>query len=262
MIPFPVIDPVFIHIGPLKVYWYGIAYVVGTLVAWWYGKRLLRSFPNGLQEKHLDDVIMWILFSAVIGGRIGYVLFYNPSLIIENPLEIFMTWRGGMSFHGGLIGVITATLILTRLRKIPYFMLMDIIAAIVPCVIFLGRIANFINAEMYGRITNVAWGIIYPNGGPFPRHPSQLYEAFLEGIVLFFITNYCWKYTTLRHKPGRISGICLLGYSVFRICIEFFKDPEAWVGSITIGQALTLPLLTCSWYLIRRPVRPYDPIHS
>ncbi len=164
-----------------------------------------------------------------------------------------MMWRGGMSFHGGLIGVIMGSLILSIRKKIPYLRLTDMVATVIPIVLFLGRIANFINAEMYGRITSLSWGVVYPNGGPYPRHPSQLYEAFAEGILLFLILNICWRRTTWRHLPGRLSGLFLVGYGFFRIFIEYFKEPEAWVGPLTIGQFLSLPLLGVGWFLLRKP---------
>lgn len=255
-LPFSMINPVAIAIGPLKIHWYGLAYVIGTLLAWGYGRALLRKFPNGITQQNLDDAVIWILLSAIIGGRLGYICFYHPGLILENPWEILMTWRGGMSFHGGLIGVIIGSIVLSVRKKIPYLKLMDLIGALIPLVLFLGRLANFINAEMYGRITTVAWGVIYPNGGPEPRHPSQLYEAFSEGIVLFLFLNWCWKSTQLRHTPGRISGLFLIGYAVFRIIIEYFKEPESWVGALTIGQFLSMPLLCVGWFLFRRPVAP------
>lgn len=254
VLPFPMIHPVAIALGPLKIYWYGLAYVIGTLMAWGYGRILLKKFPNGVSQENLDDTVIWILLSAIIGGRLGYVCFYHSSLILQNPLELFMTWRGGMSFHGGLIGVIIGSIILSIRKKIPYFKLMDLVATIIPIVLFLGRLANFINAEMYGRVTTLSWGVIYPNGGPEPRHPSQLYEAFAEGILLFLLLNWCWKSTNLRHTPGRISGLFLIGYAIFRIIIEYVKEPESWIGVLTIGQFLSLPLLFIGWFLLRRPV--------
>lgn len=254
-LPFPMINPVAVSIGSFKIYWYGLAYVIGTLLAWWYGKLLIKKHPNGLAPENIDDAVVWMLMSAVIGGRIGYVCFYDPVMILHNPLEMFMTWHGGMSFHGGLIGVIVGSLILCHRKKILYFKLMDIAGTAIPIILFLGRVANFINAEMYGRVTNVSWGVVYPNAGPLPRHPSQLYEAFFEGIVLFLLLNLCWTHTKLRNQPGRMSGLFLIGYGIFRIIIESFKEPEAWVGTLTIGQLLSLPLVGLGWYLLRRPAK-------
>lgn len=258
-IPFPLIDPVAISVGSFKIHWYGLAYVIGTILAWSYGKFLIKKYPNGIATENIDDAVVWMLMSAVIGGRIGYVCFYEPSLFIYNPLEIFMTWHGGMSFHGGLLGFIVGSLILCHRKKIPYLKLMDIASPSIPIILLLGRIANFINAEMYGRITNVSWGVIYPNGGPLPRHPSQLYEAFFEGIILFLCLNWCWRQDKLRNTSGRMSGLFLLGYGIFRIVIENFKEPESWVGILTIGQLLSLPLIGLGWYFIRRPVYTSPP---
>lgn len=258
-LPFPLIDPVAVSIGSFKIYWYGLAYVIGTMIAWSYGKLLIRKYPNGLVQENIDDAVVWMLLSAVIGGRLGYVCFYDPAIIFHNPLEVFMTWRGGMSFHGGLVGVIVGSLILCRRKKISYFRLMDVAGTSIPIILFLGRVANFINAEMYGRITDVSWGVVYPNGGPLPRHPSQLYEAFFEGIVLFLLLSLCWTRTKLRDKPGRMSGLFLIGYGIFRIIIESFKEPEAWIGTLTIGQLLSLPLVGFGWYLLRRPVKTSSP---
>ncbi|WP_032113692.1 prolipoprotein diacylglyceryl transferase [Candidatus Paracaedibacter symbiosus] len=258
-LPFPMIDPIAISVGSFKVYWYGLAYVVGTLLAWSYGNSLLKKHPTGLKQENFDDGIVWILLSAVIGGRIGYIFFYDPSMIIHHPLEALKTWHGGMSFHGGLIGVIIGSLILCHRKKIHYFKLMDLVGTGMPIVLFLGRLANFINAEMYGRVTDAPWGIVYPNGGPNPRHPSQLYEAFFEGVILLLFLNWCWKRPTLRETPGRMSGLFLIGYGFFRIAIECFKEPESWVGPLTIGQLLSLPLLGIGWYLVRRPVKISSP---
>lgn len=258
-LPFPLINPIAVSIGPVKIYWYGLAYVIGTMLAWSYGKFLVKKYPNGIAPENIDDAVVWMLMSAVIGGRVGYICFYEPAMIFQNPLEMFMTWHGGMSFHGGLLGVITGSLILCYRKNIPYLRLMDIAGTSIPVILFLGRVANFINAEMYGRVTDVSWGIIYPNGGPLPRHPSQLYEAFFEGIVLFLLLNWCWKHTKLRNNSGRMSGLFLIGYGIFRIIIESFKEPESWVGTLTIGQLLSLPLVGLGWYLIRRSVKTCAP---
>lgn len=258
-LPFPLIDPVAIAFGPLQIYWYGLAYVIGTLGAWWWARHLLTAFPNGITHQNIDDTVIWLLLSAIIGGRIGYVLFYQPSILTQHPLEIFMTWKGGMSFHGGLIGVICGSVLLCYRKKIPYLRLMDVVATCIPFVLFLGRIANFINAEMYGRITSHPWGVIFPNGGALPRHPSQLYEAAAEGVILFIVLNVCWRSTSWRYLPGRFSGLFLTGYGFFRIFIEYFKEPEAWIGSLTIGQFLSLPLVCIGWFLLRRPVTSTAP---
>lgn len=255
MLKFPNIDPVALEIGPLKIHWYGLAYMVGIFLAWKMGTILLRKSPNGITEKNLDDSIFWAIIGIVVGGRLGYVLFYSPSMIWTTPLEVFQTWRGGMSFHGGLIGVLVCLTLYANQQKIKFLSILDIIACVTPIGLFCGRIANFINGELWGRPTDVAWSMIFPHGGDLPRHPSQLYEAATEGLLLFLILAFLWSKTSLRHKPGKISGVFALGYALTRSFCELYRTPDAYIiGSLTIGQALCIPLIGIGWFLLRRPV--------
>lgn len=231
-------------------------YVIGIFSCWKFASYLLTIYNNGLAQKDLDDSITLLILGLLIGGRLGHVLFYDPQMIIRDPLEIFKTWHGGMSFHGGILGVICFTLFFAWRRQISFLRLTDIYTCVLPLGVFFGRIGNFINGELFGRITDVPWAMIFPHGGPYPRHPSQFYEAGLEGIFLFAIMVYCWTKTDLYKTPGRISGVFAIGYSLARIFCEFFREPDAYViGALTIGQLLTIPLLGFGWYLLRRPIR-------
>ncbi|MBX3487657.1 MAG: prolipoprotein diacylglyceryl transferase [Candidatus Paracaedibacteraceae bacterium] len=254
MLTFPNIDPIAFEIGPFKIHWYGIAYMVGIYIAWQVGMSLLRKYQTQVTPKILDDSIIWIIMGIVVGGRLGYVLFYAPSMIWTNPLEIFKTWNGGMAFHGGTLGVLIAIFMYARKVKTPFLSLLDIAACVTPIGLFCGRIANFINGELWGRVTNSPLGMIFPRAGDLPRHPSQLYEAATEGVLLFFILIFLWTKTDLRHKPGRISGIFAIGYAMARMFCELFREPDALVvGSLTIGQALSIPLIGAGWFLLRYP---------
>jgi phosphatidylglycerol:prolipoprotein diacylglycerol transferase len=255
-IALPVFDPVMLTLGPLQIHWYGVAYVVGILFGWGWGRWLLQKYPNGLTPLQLDDSITYLVLGILIGGRLGQVLLYDPAYYFSNPLEILKVWKGGMSFHGGLIGVLISLKIYSQKIQVPYFKLMDIFAAATPIGIFFGRIANFINQEHYGRVTDVPWGMIFPYSDGQPRHPSQLYEALTEGLILFLICTYLWCKPHWRQKHGRISGVFSLGYGVARSICESFREPEVAVGildPLTWGQILCLPMIALGWYLIRRP---------
>jgi len=253
---FPSFDPVIAHIyGPLAIRWYGIAYVIGILMGWLWAKNLLKSKDFELPQNIFDDYLLWALFGAVVGGRLGYVIFYTPHLL-ENPLEIFKVWTGGMSFHGGLLGVCAVTWLFSHRRKISLLQFADYVACCAPLGLFFGRIANFINGELYGRITDVPWGFIFPNTDGMPRHPSQLYEAFFEGIILFTVANLTFK-TSRRH--GQTASIFLISYAVFRFAIEFVREPDAHIGYfwnlLSLGQILTLPILLSGavmWWIVAR----------
>jgi phosphatidylglycerol:prolipoprotein diacylglycerol transferase len=245
-IPFPAIDPVAVAIGPFAVRWYALAYIVGLLVGWRYCLWLAGGPPRLVERRDVDDFLVWATLGVVLGGRIGYVLFYNFPYYSQHPVEALYLWHGGMSFHGGALGVIVAILLFTRSRAIPPFAFADIICGAVPIGLFFGRIANFINGELFGRETDVPWAMVFPAGGPVPRHPSQLYEAFCEGILLFLLL-FVAERLGARRRPGMLSGLFLVGYAVARMSGELFRQPDAQLGFLffgtTMGQLLSLPLL-------------------
>lgn len=259
--PFPNIDPVAFHLGPLAVHWYGIAYVVGILGWWRYTLWLSDRFPK-ITRKDVDDFIMWAVVGVVLGGRLGYVLFYKPEYYLANPIEILQTWHGGMSFHGGLLGVVISIALFARRRGLTFLEFSDIGACGVPIGLFFGRIANFLNGELYGRITDFSGGVVFPHGGPLPRHASQLYEAFLEGAVLFAIMTWVATKPAIIQKRGFLTGLFLSGYAITRITAEFFREPDAFLGyfagGITMGQILSLPPLFFGVILLMRAQKRYD----
>ena len=226
------LDPVLLDFGFMAIRWYSLAYIAGITIGWWLGKKIIiKKFQNISQKfdlREFDDLITYLIISIIIGGRIGYIIFYNLEYYISNPLDIVKIWEGGMSFHGALIGIIIATYLFSKKRKVSSFFLLDIIACVSPIGIFFGRIANFINGELVGKATNFSWGVIFPAVDKLPRHPSQLYEAFLEGIILFFILNaFILK---KNYKTGTCSYLFLIYYGFFRIISEFFREPDAQIG--------------------------------
>jgi phosphatidylglycerol:prolipoprotein diacylglycerol transferase len=263
MIDFPNIDPVAFRIGPFAVHWYALAYIAGLVFAIWYAKRLVgtpRLWADRqptLTPKQVDDLFIWIALGVILGGRIGYVLFYNPLHFLTNPLDILRMWEGGMSFHGGFLGVVVALLIYGRRHGATLDRLLDLGAAATPVGLGLGRIANFINGELYGRAGDVPWAMIFPNDPQqIPRHPSQLYEAALEGLVLFLIVRIATHHFKALAHPGRASGLFALGYGLSRIIVEFFREPDVqlgyFLGFITMGMILSLPLVAVGiWLLLR-----------
>ena len=244
---FPQIDPVLIEIGPVAIRWYALAYITGLVLGWRYMIWLARQVGSFVKPDDADDFLTWATFAVILGGRIGYVVFYKPEFYLANPAEILKTWQGGMSFHGGLIGVMIAVVWFTRLRKIPFLAFMDLASAVAPIGLFFGRMANFINAELWGRTTDVAWGIVFPNGGPYPRHPSQIYEALLEGLLMLVVLHVVWRRESLRSKPGVITGVFLIGYALSRMFVELFREPDAHlgylIGGTTMGQWLSVPMI-------------------
>ena len=269
-LPFPNIDPVIVQIGPLAIHWYGLGYIVGILFAWWYGKRLLatpRLWQDGtapMKPEDLDDFLVWAAIGVVLGGRTGYVLFYDLARYIQNPLDIIAVWQGGMSFHGGLLGVTLAMVLFARKRGIPVWSLIDTVAAGVPVGLGLVRVANFINSELWGRVTSVPWAMEFPTGGPFLRHPSQLYEAFFEGLVLFFVLRFL-THSRLRLKTPRfIAGAFVCGYGLSRIFAEFFREPDQQIGYLTgnwltMGMVLSTPMVLIGvWAMLA--AKPATPI--
>lgn len=248
MLPFPNIDPIALQLGPLVIRWYSLAYIGGVMLGWWIIVRELRVRPlANLTKPRMDDMIMWAIAGIILGGRIGYCLFYKPDYYAAHPTQILHVWEGGMSFHGGFIGFITAFYIFCKRYDIPYLKLMDLMAVVAPIGIGLGRLANFINGELWGRVTDSPLGMIFPTGGELPRHPSQLYEATLEGFLLLVLMFALLKLTRLRERTGALIGVFLLGYGCARITCEFFREPDAqlgflWLGA-TMGQLLSVPMV-------------------
>ena len=250
---FPNINPTAFNLFGFEIKWYGISYAASLILALIYCKTLSKKY-NIVKEKIFDDILIWVALGIILGGRLGYVVFYNIHYYINNPKYILLGIRdGGMSFHGGIIGVTLACLFYSKLRKVPFLSIMDIIACAAPIGLFLGRISNFINSELWGKETNFFLGVIFPNGGINPRHPTQLYEAFLEGIVLFFIVNFI--YINKNAFPGYTSGIFLIFYGIFRIFIEFFREPDHHIGYliepyITTGIILCIPMVALGIVLL------------
>ena len=250
------IDPVAIDLGLISVHWYGIAYLVGISLAWGYARRIAHVFD--LSKKEVDDFVTWVVIGIILGGRLGYVLFYDPIHFLENPIEILQTRQGGMSFHGGFLGVVVATIFYCRKMKIPLMRFGDMLAVVSPVGLFLGRVANFINAEHYGRVTDVAWAMIFPRSDGLPRHPSQLYEAIGEGLLIGLLT---WLLLgKLAKTPGRLSGLFVLSYGVIRFLLEFYRHPDGFISlggvSMTLGQALCLPMIVVGCVFIFRRIKP------
>ena len=259
-IPFPAIDPVAVAIGPIVIRWYALAYIAGLLLGWRYCLALADRPPHLVQRRDVDDFLVWATLGVVLGGRLGYVLFYNPAYYLGHPLEALYLWQGGMSFHGGAIGVALAIWLFCRIRGIPFLAFGDIICAAIPIGLFFGRIANFINGELYGRVTEMPWAVVFPTGGMLPRHPSQLYEALCEGLILFLLLLAADR-SGIRRHPGMLSGLFLAGYAVARMSGELFRQPDAQIGFLifgtTMGQLLSIPLLLAGiWLIVRARFRP------
>lgn len=242
---FPNIDPVAIQIGPLKIHWYGITYLIGFAAVWWLGRRRARMSQGLWNDDKISDMVFYGALGAVLGGRIGYTLFYGMGNFLNDPLMIFRVWEGGMSFHGGFLGVLVAMVLFARKYNKRFFDVMDFLAPLTPIGLGAVRVSNFINGELWGRTTDVPWGMVFPNSGPLPRHPSQLYEAFLEGVVLFLIL---WFYSSKPRPRMAVSGVFSLGYGLFRFSVEFVREPDAHLSFIafdwlTMGQLLSTPMI-------------------
>jgi phosphatidylglycerol---prolipoprotein diacylglyceryl transferase len=279
LIPFPAIDPVAISLGPFAIRWYALAYIVGLVIGWRYCLMLADRPPKLVARRDIDDFLVWATLGVVLGGRIGYVLFYNFDYYADHPLQALYLWHGGMSFHGGALGVTLAIVLFARQRKLSIFALADIVIEAIPIGLFFGRIANFINGELYGRISDIGWAMIFPNGGvredavPLglaglcqsvtladgtaglncPRHPSELYEAACEGLLLFVLLLIAER-SGVRRRPGIETGIFLVGYAVARMSGELFRQPDAQLGyllfGMTMGQLLSIPVLVAGLAII------------
>jgi phosphatidylglycerol---prolipoprotein diacylglyceryl transferase len=259
-IAFPVFDPVAFAIGPFVVRWYALAYIGGIVLGWVYARALLKNEnlwggPAPITLAQMDDFVLWVTIGIIVGGRTGYVLFYNPLFFIQHPAEIFELWKGGMSFHGGFLGCVVAVIVFSRRNGLPILSLGDIVTAVGPIGLFLGRLANFINSELWGRAadSNVPWAMIFPNGGPVPRHPSQLYEAALEGVVLFIILAVMIRMGALKRR-GLILGSFIAIYGIARIIGEFFREPDPQLGflwgGLTMGMLLSVPMIIAGAIII------------
>ena len=252
-LPFPALNPVAVQIGPFAFRWYALAYIVGILLGWWYAKRLAANprlwGPAGapFAPRAIDDFVVWGTLGVVLGGRVGYVLFYDLPRFAADPLSIFAIWEGGMSFHGGFLGVVLALLIFSRVEKLPFWSLIDVVAAVVPFGLFFGRIANFVNGELWGRVTEIPWAFVFPAAGPEPRHPSQLYEAALEGLAFFLILRFLTHGQRRLTQPGFVSGAFAAWYGFSRVVVEFFREPDIQIGylagPLTLGMLLSLPMI-------------------
>src|ERR1700716_3337897 len=266
-ITFPVFDPIAIAIGPLAIRWYALAYISGIVLGWIYARSLVKNErlwggPAPITLVQLDDFILWVTIGIIVGGRTGYVLFYNPAFFVQHPTEIFELWKGGMSFHGGSLGCVAAVMRFSRANALSILSLGDITTAVGPIGLFLGRLANFINSELWGRPADesVPWAMVFPNGGPLPRHPTPLYEAGLEGIVLFTILALMIRGGALK-RPGLILGSFIAIYALARIAGEFFREPDPQLGflwgGLTMGMLLSVPMIIAGVILIvlawRRP---------
>ncbi|HXG27610.1 MAG TPA: prolipoprotein diacylglyceryl transferase [Nevskiales bacterium] len=261
MLTHPGFDPVALKLGPVAIHWYGLMYLIAFYLGWWLATRRARATGSGWTPQQMTDLLFYVVLGVILGGRIGYVLFYGFEWFVENPLVLFKIWEGGMSFHGGLLGVLAAYAIYARLNGRSFFEVADFLAPLYPIGLFLGRIGNFINAELWGRPTDLPWGMVFPNAGPEPRHPSQLYEAGLEGLLLFAIL---WWYSARPRPRMAVSALFALLYGLFRFAVEFAREPDAHLGYLafgwlTMGMLLCLPMILIGagllWYAYRRAAR-------
>lgn len=258
-IEFPNISPIAFSFGPIVLRWYALSYLAGIISAWVLIKRNIKKYHIEMNATQLDDLIFYATLGIIFGGRLGYILCYGQGYFWHNPLEIFAIWHGGMSFHGGVIGVIFSLYYFSRKEKYPFFKITDLAALYTPLGIFFGRLANFINDELWGRVTDVAWAVKFPNGGYLPRHPSQIYEALSEGLLMFVILNLLWRQKYVREHTGFISAVFLIFYAFCRICMEFFREPDSQLGFIfgqtTMGQFLSVPFLALGIYILHKSLK-------
>jgi phosphatidylglycerol:prolipoprotein diacylglycerol transferase len=260
-VQFPDIDPIAVHLGPVVIRWYALSYIAGLTGGWRYLRWLAAKSQARITPLQIDDFLVWATLGTVLGGRLGYVLFYKPGFYFADPVQILYLWHGGMSFHGGALGVITALILYCRRYKIDLLEFGDLLCCVVPLGLFFGRVANFINGELWGRVTDssVPWAMVFPNAGPDPRHPSQLYEAGLEGLALLVILHLLWRNEAIRLRRGTLSGVLLLGYGLARAFVEFFRQPDDFLGFLwggaTMGQLLSMPLMLAGILMIVKAKR-------
>ena len=257
MIDFPSINPVALEIGPLKLHWYGISYLVGIGLGWLYLRQFVSKYYPGWPKFLIDDLVFYCSIGAVLGGRVGYIFFYDLSSLLRDPLVIFAIWKGGMSFHGGLIGVLIAVLFLSLRTGRSVLEISDFLLPAVPIGLFFGRLANFVNQELWGIPSELPWAVVFsaPNSGGLARHPSQIYEAFLEGFIIFIVLNFLVR---MRHRVGIPTAAFFIMYGIFRVIVEFFRAPDSHIGYIvggwfTVGQALSLPMIAVGLVIWRLP---------
>ena len=264
------LSPVLLHVGPFQIRWYSLAYIAGILVGWWYLTKLIDQPGAPMARRHADDFIFYATLGIILGGRLAYVIFYDPVPMLRDPIKIVELWQGGMSFHGGAFGVVIATWWLAKRNGLSMLRFLDYVACCGPFGLFFGRLANFVNGELWGRVTDVPWGIVFPSpdAGPYPRHPSQLYEAGLEGLLLFAILAYLFWRTQARYKPGLLLGVFLVGYGAARFFVEFFREPDAQLGllpwGLSMGQTLSLPMIFVGiWFILTASGRKtHTPDHA
>nr|WP_257316604.1 prolipoprotein diacylglyceryl transferase [Shinella pollutisoli] len=265
LMPYPEIDPVAFSIGPVAVHWYGIAYVAGIMLGWLYARRLIET-PRlwagepPMTRAQLDDFLVWAAVGIILGGRLGYILFYDFANVAADPLRAVQVWKGGMSFHGGFAGTAIAMILFARRNAIPLWSLFDIVSAVVPIGLFFGRLANFVNGELWGRLSDAPWAVVFPEAGPFARHPSQLYEAGLEGILLLAVIVVAVYRLGALKRPGLVTGLFVAGYALSRITVEFFREPDPQLGYLafgwlTMGMVLSLPMLALGLWAVARARR-------
>lgn len=258
------IDPVAFRFGTIELHWYGLMYLFGFVLGWILGRYRAAQPDSGWSKADVDDLLTCTMLGVIIGGRLGYVCFYDLSSYLDNPIEIFKIWHGGMSFHGGLLGAVGAFWYFAHSRKRTFWNVSDFVSPLVPQALFWGRLGNFINGELWGKTTDLPWGIVFKSGGSAARHPSQLYEALLEGLALFVVL---WIYSSKKRKPGQVSGVFAIGYALARISVEFVRMPDAHIGYLaygwlTMGQLLCLPLLILGIWLVWRPQKDLSSLSS
>lgn len=262
MLQYPEINPVALQLGPISIHWYGLMYLIGFALVWILGRRRIQRGQTDLNLKDLEDLIFYCVLGVIIGGRLGYVLFYKPSQYLANPLEIFYLWQGGMAFHGGLIGVVVVLLLFARKRQKTLLEIGDFIAPLIPLGLGAGRLGNFINGELWGRATNLPWGMVFPQTGDgIARHPSQLYEMALEGLVLFALL---WWFARKPRPTGQISAVFLMGYGVFRFLVEYTREPDYFLGllagGLSMGQLLSLPMVIIGIVIFAWAAKKSNPV--